>query len=168
MTRKQCGCPAHPPDWRGDLDLGGMLVHEMPVPMFLHMPIGLEAMRERQLADIARLELHERWPGFVLLRTGMLRGRLVLPLAEEHSPARRVLRLPMPFHVRAVLHKGPITRLKDTIRAMQRELIQEAKMPRELYLAYLNCPRCEKGESARVLVVRRWEASPRLARKLRR
>ena len=55
MTRKQCGCPAHPPDWRGDLDLGGMLVHEMPVPMFLHMPIGLEAMRERQLADIARI-----------------------------------------------------------------------------------------------------------------
>ena len=168
MTRKDCGCPANPPDWRGDLDLGGLLVHEQPVPMFLHMPIGFEAMRERQLADIARLELHERWPGFVLLRTGMLRGALLLPLAEEHSPARRVYRLPAPFCVRAVLHEGEIARLKETIRAMQRELLREAKMPKELYLAYLNCPRCDQGKGARVLVVRRWEESPRLARRLSR
>ncbi len=168
MTRRDCGCPASPPDWRGDLDLGGMLVHEQPVPMFLHMPVGFEAMRERQLADVARLELHERWPGFVLLRPAAFRGALVLPLAEQHSPARRIVRLPAPFHVRAVLHEGGVASLKGTIRAMQRELLEEAKMPRELYLAYLNCPRCDRGEGPRVLVVRRWEESARLARRLRR
>jgi len=167
-TRLDCGCPEQWPDWQGDVDLGGMLVHAQPVPMLLHMPIALEAALLKQMQDLARLELHERWPGFVLVRSAAFRGEALALLQEEHSPARRTRRLPRPFWLRVTLHEGDVGSLKPTIGAMQRTLIEEGKMPKELYLAYLTCPRCAAQRGGfKVMVLRRWQQSPRLMRRRR-
>jgi len=167
MTRLACGCPSQWPSWRGDVDLGGMLVHEMPAPMFLHMPIGLEACLDRQVQDIARIGATERWPGFVLVRSAMFRGRLLAPLVDERIPARRVVRLAMPFWLRVRLVEGDVAAIKPIVQRMRSELLREARMPAELYLAYLSCPRCADARGGvKIMVLQRWRESEKLKKKL--
>jgi len=166
--RLECGCPSEYPDWDGkDIDLGGTLVHEQQAPMFLHMPIGFEAKLDMQLKDIRRLELHEKWPGFVLTETGMFRGRLLCPLEDEHSPARSILRLPRPFNLRVRVYNGDVGGIRSAIAEMQSELLEEARMPRKLFLSYLTCPRCQEERGGmRVMLLRQWEHNSKLEKRI--
>jgi hypothetical protein len=167
--RLECGCPTEfPADWHGkDIDLGATLVHEQRVPMFLHMPIGFEACLDRQHKDIERLELNERWPGFVLAESAMFRGRLICPLAEESSPARSVYRLPNPFQLRVRLFRGDVGGIKQVVREMQSALLDEGKMPKQLFLSYLTCPRCQEERGGmQIMLLRHWVKSPKLEKRL--
>ncbi|RMH51195.1 MAG: hypothetical protein D6682_05460 [Zetaproteobacteria bacterium] len=168
--RLPCGCPPAWPEWDGrDVDLGGMLVQQTSFPCLLHMPVGYEARLFHQHETLRRLELHERWPGFVLSRTGLFRGQILCPLIEERSPLHGVYNLPAPFHLRCRVVKGDVGRIKPEVQAMQSALIAEAKMPGALYLAYLTCPRCqERRGGMRIMVLRHWRRSRKLAGRLRR
>ena len=165
-----CGCPAAWPGWdEQDVDLGGQAVHIQPLRTFLWMPLGYEAFRLRQQRELEALELEEPWPGLVLIRMGPFRGELIRLLREAASPSRRVRRLPTPFRARAKLHHGGMATLRQSVQALQRELLEQGRMPRELYLAHLACPRCREGKGGEpILLLRRWEASPRLLRRLGR
>ncbi len=167
-TMLDCGCPSVYPEWDNiDVDLGAWLVHEQKAPMFLHMPIGYEACLDRQHKDIRRLGLHERWPGFCLTQSAMFRGRILCPLQEDSSPARNTFRLVNPFHVRARLFQGDVGAIKGAVRDMQSQLLDEAKMPRELYLSYLTCPRCqEERGGTRIMLLRHWVKSEKLRKRL--
>ncbi len=167
----ECGCPGEYPPWRDeDVDLGGSVVHELSVPMFLHMPLAFEAYLKKQQEALIKLQLAERWPGLVLFSTGMLRGRMLRLLHEDtHSLSTQVRHLPSPFHLRAHLHHGNISTARNVIRDMQRELIDSGRMPKELYLAYLTCPRCSEDRGGeRLLLLRRWEESLVLRNRARR
>jgi len=166
--RLECGCPSEYPDWQhGDIDLGGQLVHQLSIPMFMHMPIGYEAYLLKQKDDIERLELHETWPGFNLTRTGALRGQMLCPLMEKSSPARNLRTLPHPFHLRVHLFHGDVTEMRTAIRNMQSEILDAGLMPKELYLSYLTCPACEEQRGGkRVMLLRRWMKSKKLEAKL--
>jgi len=164
-----CGCPSEYPQWDGkDVDMGAWLVHEQRVPMFLHMPIGYEAALDRQHKDIKRLQLTERWPGFVLTQSAAFRGRILCPLSEDTSPARRTFRLSNPFHVRTKLVHGDIGGgIRSAVQIMQSALLDEGKMPKELFLSYLTCPRCrdERG-GIKILLLRHWVESKKLQERL--
>jgi len=168
--RLDCGWPDKFPDWNNtDVDLGGWLVHEISTMMFLHMPVGFEAYLQKQQQDIERLELTPRWPGFVLSRSAMFRGSILYPLADEHSPARHVHRLYRPFHLRVHLFEGDVGQLRDNVRHMQSALLDEGRIPRELYLAYLTCPVCrDRRGGNKIMLLRRWEDSPKLKKRIRR
>ncbi|MBL1352285.1 MAG: hypothetical protein COA61_002955 [Zetaproteobacteria bacterium] len=167
--RLACGCPASYPDWRGDVDLGGQLVHDLGIPMFIHMPIGYENYLLKQKNSIERLELHEKWPGFNLTRTGVFRGQMICPLQEEHSPAHNIRILASPFKLRVHLFHGDIADIRQDIRAMQSKLLDEGLLPKELYLSYLTCPECEEGRGGkRLMILRHWVTSKKLAKKLQR
>jgi hypothetical protein len=46
------------------------------------------------------------------------------------------------------------------------QLLDSGRMPKEMYLAYLTCPACsEERGGDRILLLRRWRASGRLAKK---
>jgi len=168
--RLDCGCPStYPQEWDGqDVNLGAWLVHSVTVPMFLHMPIAYEAYLLKQHRDIEQLGLHPKWPGFVLTRSAMFRGRILCPLIEEHSPARAVHRLANPFWLRARLIEGDVGAIRTWAQRMQSELIAEGRMPKELYLCYLTCPRCapERGGS-KIMILRRWVRSDRLRKRIK-
>lgn len=168
--RLECGCPSEWPDWNGrDIDLGAWLVHEQPVPMFIHMPIGFEACLDRQHEDIQQLGLEEEWPGFVLAQTGMFRGRIYALLTNDHSPARKVKRLKNPFMIRARLFKGEMHQIKQAIQQQQSTLFDEGKRPTELYLSYLTCPRCrEERGGTQIMIIRHWVKSPKLEQRLKK
>jgi len=166
--RLECGCPSEFPDWNNqDIDLGATLVHEQGAAMFFHMPIGFEACLDRQHHDIERLELHEQWPGFVLTQSAMFRGRILALLTEDSSPARKTYRLKNPYMLRIRLFKGNITDIKTAIRTMQSELFDEGRMPKDLYLSYLTCPRCqhERG-GTQIMLLRHWVKSTKLEQRL--
>lgn len=164
-----CGCPrTYPEEWDGqDIDLGGSLVHEQSAPMFLHFPIAYDLYRHRQIEDIARLGLIERWPGFALTLSAAFRGKHLRLLEDDHSPARRLRYLPSPFRLRVAMHKGDIGSVKPVIQKMQTELINAGCMPHEIYLAYLTCPLCsgERGGN-KMMVLRRWKPSKKLKARL--
>jgi len=168
--RLECGCPSSYPNWKhGDIDLGGQLVHSLKIPMFMHMPIGYEAYLLKQKDDIERLELHEKWPGFNLTRTGALRGQMLCPLMEESSPARNLMSLTHPFQLRVHLFHGDVTEMRTAIRKMQSEILDDGLMPKELYLSYLTCPVCEeKRGGKRVMLMRRWVKSKKLEARLKK
>ncbi len=168
--RLECGCPSEYPDWDGqDIDLGATLVHEQGTAMFFHMPIGFEAYLDRQHSDIERLELHERWPGFVLAESGMFRGRILALLSEDNSPARNTYRLKNPYMLRVRLFEGDVREIKNEIRHMQSELFDQARMPKNLYLSYLTCPRCQEARGGtKIMLLRHWEKSPKLEQRLAR
>ena len=49
-------------------------------------------------------------------------------------------------------------------RQQQMTLLDKGRMPKELYLAYLTCPRCaEQRGGEKILVLRRWKENARLA-----
>jgi hypothetical protein len=163
----ECGCPGEFPDWNNqDVELGGSCVLTLGIPMLLHMPLAYEAYLQRQQQEVDQLELPERWPGFVLTRTGALRGKMIRLLENVSSPSRHVSYLPKPFQLRAVLHQGDIGTIRTIVKEMQMKLFDEGKMPRELYLSYLTCPTCqEQRGGAKIMLLRHWVDSPRLKRR---
>lgn len=165
-----CGCPERIPDWDGqDLDLGGQLVHSLPMTTLLHMPLAFELYVKRQQQLIDALNLKEQWPGLVLVQTGFLRGALLRLLESMRSPARHLRVLPRPFCLRAALHQGNLSTARKPIQQMQMALVDGGRRPRELYLSYLTCPHCsgERG-GEKMLLLRRWEESATLKKRLRR
>jgi len=163
----ECGCPDDYPAWNDeDVDLGGTCVHSLPIPTLLHMPLAYEAYLQRQQHEITRLELPEKWPGFALTQTGWLRGRIIRLLNNVQSPSRFVSFLPKPFNVRAKLHSGDIGTIRTAVQEIQTKLLNDGKMPKELYLCYLTCPRCQDARGgARILLLRRWEFSKHLQKR---
>ncbi len=164
----ECGCPSEYPSWHNkDVDLGGTSVHLMPIPTLLHMPLAYELYKGRQQRSIDELQLHETWPGFTLTRTGLLRGSIMHLLQDESSLSRYVQRLPYPFHLRSHLHQGNLSTARKAITEMQMAIFDAGHRPRELYLSYLTCPRCSNQRGGeKILLLRRWEKSERLARRL--
>lgn len=166
----QCACPRSIPDWNGrDINLGGQCALLLPFPTFLNMPIGYEIYAQRQQHLIKQLELKEPWPDFVLVHTGAFRGQLLRLIEETESASRHITHLPRPFNVRVLIHHGGIGTIKSSIRKSQMELLDSGKMPKQLYLGYLTCPVCEEERGgAKIMVVRRWEESPTLVKRLKR
>jgi hypothetical protein len=156
-----CGCPSEYPDWDGrDVDLGGQAVISLGIPMLFHMPLAYEAYLQRQQQEVERLDLKEQWPGFILTRTGFLRGSIMRLLTSGDSPSHRVTLLPRPFNLHAALHRGDVGTMRNVVKDMQLALLERARIPKELYLSYLTCPTCEEERGgARVLLARRWEES---------
>lgn len=165
----ECGCPGDYPDWHGaDVDLAHHPAHILPIASFLHMPLSFEIYKQRQQSEIEQLGLSERWPGFALTRTGWLRGEMIRLLEESESPSRHFKRLPADFQLQGFLHQGGIGTLRKSVREQQMQLLDCGRMPKEMYLAYLTCPTCsEERGGDRILLLRRWRASKRLARKTR-
>lgn len=163
-----CGCPESFPGWHEQgINLGGRLTHTVTLPTLLHMPVGYELRRERQRQTLQRLGLKETWPGLVLLRTGLLRGKILRLLEPATSPASGLSFLPQPFWVRGWLHQGPISAMAQSARRMQSALVQAGKKPLELYLSHLTCPRCaELRGGEKILLLRRWVESPALLKRL--
>lgn len=140
----------------------------LPIPTFIHMPLAYEAYLARQQRLIESIGLEEQWPRLVLTRTGIFRGAILRLLKATDSPARRVEILPRPFNLRVVLHHGDIGTIRKTVQAMQMALVDAGKVPRELYLCYLTCPRCRDNRGGdKMLLLRRWQESPSLVRHLR-
>jgi len=166
--RLECGCPSEFPDWDGkDIDLGATLVHEQKSVMFLHMPIGFEASLDWQHKDIKKLELSEQWPGFVLAESGLFRGRILALLNEDNSLARKTYRLSNPYMLRVKLFKGDLKDIKTSIREIQSSLFDEGRMPKELFLSYLTCPRCqEERGGTQIMLLRHWMKSSKLEQRL--
>ena len=165
-----CGCPEVFPDWDGqDIDLGGLLVHTLPIPMLMHMPLAYELYVKRQQQAIEQLGLQEKWPGLVFARTGFLRGSITRFLENVRSPARHVGVLPRPYWIRAALHHGNISTGRKVIQGMQMALVDAGRRPRELYLSYLTCPHCggDRGGDM-MLFLRHWEESAALKKRLDR
>lgn len=162
-----CACPEHYPDWDGkDIDLGGHCVHILSIPMFLHMPLSYEVYLKRQYHDIHGLQLTEPWPNLVLTRTGMFRGSIMRLLENASSPSHRIHYLPNPFRLRAMLHVGDIGTTRNSLRQIQMELLDNGKLPKELYISYLTCPLCrDKRGGNMILLLRRWEESTLLMKR---
>lgn len=163
----ECGCPQEYPDWHNqDIDLAHHCAHVLPIASFLHMPLSFETYKQRQQEEIEQLELQERWPGFALTRTGWLRGKMIRLLEDAESPSRHFQRLSSDFQVRGYLHEGGIGTVRNSVREQQMQLLDSGRMPKEMYLAYLTCPVCsEERGGDRILLVRRWRTSARLAKK---
>jgi len=163
----ECGCPSTYPAWHDqDVDLSGFCIYQNPIPTFLHMPIAYELQLQRQQSALQRLELRERWPGLALIRTGMFRGTMTRLLEDASSLSRHVTHLPNPYWVRAHLHRGDIGTLRRTARDMQGLLLESGRMPKELFLCHLTCPRCAaRRDGEKMLVLRHWKESPRLQRR---
>ena len=165
----ECGCPAEYPDWHNqNIDLAHHAAHVLPIASFLHMPLSFELYRQRQQSEIEQLEIAERWPGFALTRTGWFRGRMIRLLQDCESPSRHFQRLPADFQLHGLLHEGGIGTVRTSVRKQQEILLDSGRMPKEMYLSYLTCPRCsEKRGGDRILLLRRWRSSQRLEQKTR-
>lgn len=164
----ECGCPGDYPDWHErDIDLGGQAVHQLPIPMLLHMPLAYEAYIQKQRQELEQLLLVERWPGLRLTRTGIFRGQLTCLIEDGQSMSRHVGHLPYPFHVHAYLHQGNVSTSRPAIRQVQMTLLDSGRIPRELYLCHLTCPHCsEQRGGDKILLLRRWQSSKKLERKI--
>ena len=165
-----CLCPTDYPAWDDqDVDLSGACVHRQRIKTFFSMPIAYDMYAARQRQELAALELKERWPGFTLTRIGGFSGEILALLEDEtHSPSRQVQHLPGPFRVRGLLHNGGIGTIRESYLDLQRALLEDGRMPKELYMAYLTCPACAEAKGGdKILLLRRWVESPRLARRRR-
>jgi len=164
---KSCKCPDQYPDWdETNVDLTGHCVLKLGIPMFMHMPLAFEAYLQRQQREIDNLELPERWPGFILTRSGFFRGQILRFLEQTQSPSRHLAYFPSPFNARTMLHKGDIGTLKQSVRKLQHAIFDEGNIPQELYLSYLTCPKCAEHEDMKILLLRRWVHSKRLGKKI--
>jgi len=166
----ECGCPGDYPDWHErDIDLAGQAVHQLPIPMLLHMPLAYEAYVQKQRQTLEQLQLNERWPGLRLTKTGLFRGSLTCLIEDGQSMSRHVSHLPHPFHVHGYLHQGNVSTSRNAIRHVQMTLLDSGRIPKELYLCYLTCPHCsERRGGEKMLLLRRWQASQKLEKKLER
>lgn len=165
---QNCACPRDFPDWHNqDVDLGGQLVHAKGIPLFLHMPLALEACVERQRQTLERLNLEECWPGLVLTQSAAFRGSILRLLKPALCPAHGLELLPSPFQLRAYLHQGDIGTISAGVKQIQQEIVREGRRPLELYLSYLTCPRCSDMRGGdKILLLRRWVESPALQKKI--
>jgi len=163
----ECGCPDEYPDWhRQEVDLALHPAHIIPIASFLHMPLSFELYRQRQQSEIEQLEITECWPGFALTRTGWLRGKMIRLLEDQSSPSRHFQRLSPDFQLYGFLHEGGIGTVRNSVRKQQETLLDGGRMPKEMYLSYLTCPRCsEERGGDRILLLRRWRPSSRLAQR---
>jgi hypothetical protein len=138
----------------------------LPIASFLHMPLSYETYKQRQQHEIEQLGLHERWPGFALTRTGWLRGKMIRLLEDGESPSRHFQHLASDFQLHGFLHEGGIGTIRTSVREQQMHLLDSGRMPKEMYLAYLTCPACSETRGGeRIMLLRRWRASGRLAQK---
>lgn len=157
----ECGCPAAFPAWHEqDIDLGGYRTHTLPIPTLLHMPLGYEIYVQRQQLALERLQMRELWPGLILTRTGLLRGSITRLLEDAPSLSRHVGNFPRPFPLRAHLHHGDVGTIRRAVQDTQAQLLDEGRLPKELYLCYLTCPRCAGARGGnKILLLRRWQSS---------
>ncbi|HHG90508.1 MAG TPA: hypothetical protein ENJ90_08530 [Devosia sp.] len=164
----ECACPDTYPAWDGrDLDLGGTLVHTLPIPTFFHMPVGYESYLQRQQAVVEALELEEEWPRFILTRTGFFRGSVTRLLKVADSPARNIHVLPTPYNVHVVLHHGNVSTARRVLHEMQFALVEQGRVPKELYMSHLTCPRCsERKGGDKIMLIRRWEENATMKKRL--
>src|SRR3569833_860418 len=143
-----CGCPERFPEWDDqDIDLGGTLVHRLPIPNLMHMPLAYGFYVGRQQQMINQLGLAERRPGLLLTRTGIFRDSITRLMENARSPARNLHVLPRPYWVYAVLHHGNLSTGHKVIQQMQARIVDAGRQPRELYLGYLNCQQCAEKKS---------------------
>ncbi len=163
-----CGCPPAYPDWHDtDIDLGGFRIHTLPIPMLIHMPLAYEIYLQRQQAAIDALQFKEPWPRLILTRSGVLRGSITRLLEDAPSMSRHVHNFPSPYMVRAFLHHGNVSMLSNPVRGMQMDLMEEGRIPKDLYLCHLTCPVCcEERGGDKILLLRHWRVSPRLSKRL--
>jgi len=164
----QCACPTDYPDWHEqDVDLSGKLVHALKIPSFMYMPLSYEVYVQKQTKDIEQLELEEQWPGFVMTKTGFLRGEILRLLKPANSPSRFVRTLDGTSTFRGFLHKGGIGTIKESTRRLQNQLFDMGRMPKDMYLCYLTCPICSEQKGGdKILLLRRWQESKTLARRI--
>jgi len=164
----QCACPSVYPDWHEqDIDLTGTLVHVIKIPCFLFMPLSYDTYVARQTGDIESLELKEKWQGFTLTRTALLRGEILRPLEPASSPSRFVKTMDGRSTFRGYLHQGGIGTVKESIRKLQNQLFDLGRMPGEMYLSYLTCPACsEKKGGDKILLLRKWKTSKTLTNRI--
>ena len=162
-----CGCPGTYPDWHNqEIDLSLHAVHILPIATFLHMPLSYESYRQRQQLEVEQLDLQEKWPGFALTRTGVFRGQLIRLVENTTSPSRHFKHLDSDFRLHGHLHPGGIGTIRNSVREQQMQLLDTGRMPKEIYLSYLTCPRCsEQRGGDKILLLRRWKANKALARK---
>ncbi len=165
-TEQICGCPETFPDWDDkDIDLGNHCVLSQSIPTFFHMPLSYNTYQKKQAVEIDNLELTEKWPGFIMTKMGMLRGRMMRPLEDSQSPGRHVEYLPCPFMIRGKLHPGDVGTVKTSLGEMQMKMVSDGLHPKELYLCYVTCPRCEEKKGGpKILLARRWLESSGLKR----
>jgi hypothetical protein len=170
MNAPICLCPSSYPDWHDkDVDFSGQPTHTLPMPTFLHMPMSYDMYTQKQQYEIEQLELQEQWPGLVLTKTGIMRGALIRLLTSGDSPSRFIRFLDNDFKLHGLLHLGGIGTIKQSMRALQNRLFDMGRMPKEVYLCYLTCPVCsERKGGDKILLLRRWKESPRLARRLKK
>jgi len=163
-----CRCPESYPSWDGtDQSLAGQTVHRMSIASFFHMPLAYESYVGKQLENVEQLGLSEKWPGFVLTKTGMWGGEIIRFIEDAETASRCVQILPPPFDVNVMLHEGGIGTVQKTLRAQQMKIVDSGKKPKELYLAYLSCPVCaERKGGEKILLFRRWLTSERLVKKI--
>ncbi|VAW86634.1 hypothetical protein MNBD_GAMMA16-2152 [hydrothermal vent metagenome] len=161
-----CGCPDTFPDWDDkDIDLSNHCVLSQGIPTFFHMPLSYNTYQKKQATEIDNQELTEKWPGFIMTKMGMLRGRVMRLLEDSQSPGRHIEYLPRPFMVRGKLHPGDVGTVKTSLGEMQMQMVADGLRPKELYLCYITCPRCEEQKGGpKILLARRWLESSGLKR----
>jgi len=166
---ESCLCPDVYPDWHEqDIDLAGMPAHILPTTAFFYMPLSYDLYLRNQQTDIEELELQEKWPRFVISRAGFLRGKLIRLLNTETSPSRRFVNLEANYHVHGYLHDGGIGTINKGTRQLQNKMFDMGRMPKELYLCYLSCPRCEEKKGGdKILLLRRWVESKTLTKRVK-
>ncbi len=168
---QECACPDTYPDWDGKtLDLGGSCIHEMKIASFFHMPVAYDMYVSKQAANIHHLGLVEKWPRFVLTKTGMWGGKIICLVEDSSSPSRLVNFIPGSFWVKAQMHHGGIGSIHKVVHKMQIAMIEEGCMPKEFYLAHLTCSFCveRKGGEDKILIVRRFVPNKRIQERLRK
>ena len=98
-----------------------------------------------------------------LTQTNFMSGRIISLLSSAQSPSRHVMCLPASFQARSLLHVGGISTLRNSVRELQSTLFDVGRMPKELFLAHLTCPRCAATRGGeKILLLRRWTDSARL------
>ena len=160
----QCPCPETYPDWDGkSINLSGYCVHEMKIASFFHMPMAYDMYVSKQAENIQHLELTEKWPGFILTKTGMFGGKILRILEDAQSPSRLVHYIAGDFLLMAELHHGGIGSTPKAAHKMQQAMIEKGCMPKELYLVHLTCDECcERKGGDKVLMLRRYTANKRV------
>ena len=165
-----CLCPETYPDWhQQDIDLSGHAVHRLPMAAFMFMPLSYDSYVQRQADEITQLELVESWPGLALSRTRFWGGEILRLLESSDSASRRVTHLESPFLLHGYLHHGDMGTIRESAPHLQSALFEKGRIPKELYLCYLTCDICQERKGGhKILLLRRWQESPRLAKRLKK
>ena len=168
MTETICPCPEEYPDWDGKtINLGGKCVHEMKIASFLHMPVAYDMYVSKQAENIEHLGLTERWPGAILTKTGMFRGKIMRIIEDEQSPSRLVRFIAGDFWLMGQMHRGGIGTVPKAAHKMQIAMVEKGLMPKELYLMHLTCDECwERKGGDKILILRRFSANKRVQENL--